>query len=64
MAKEYIRDFYGHILGSTETVGTKTTVRDFYGRILGTYDTRDDKTRDFYGRILSNGNTVVGLLYK
>lgn len=64
MAKEYIRDFYGRILGSTETVGTKTTVRDFYGRILGTYDTRDDKTRDFYGRIVSNGNTLVGLLYK
>lgn len=64
MAKEFVRDFYGKILGTTETIGTKTTVRDFYGRILGTYNSVDDYTRDFYGRIISKGNTVVGLLYK
>ena len=34
MAKEFIKDFYGRILGSVETIGNKTTARDFYGRIL------------------------------
>ncbi len=63
MAKEFIKDFYGRILGTTETTGTKTVARDFYGRILGTYDSKDDTTRDFYGRIVSKGNTVVGLIY-
>lgn len=64
MAKEFIKDFYGRILGSIETVGNKTTARDFYGRILGYYDSNDDTTRDFYGRIVSKGNTVTGLIYK
>ena len=64
MAKDLIKDFYGRILGSLETNGTKTTVRDFYGKILGYYDSTDNKTRDFYGRIVSNGNTAVGLIYK
>ena len=64
MAKEYIKDFYGKILGTTEVNGTRTVARDFYGRILGYYDSSDDTTRDFYGRILTKGNTVVGLIYK
>ena len=64
MAKEYIKDFYGKVLGYLETQGTKTTVRDFYGKVLGTYDSRDNFTRDFYGKVISKGNTVVGLLYK
>ena len=64
MAKEYIKDFYGKILGTTEVNGNRTIARDFYGRILGYYDSSDDTTRDFYGRILTKGNTVVGLIYK
>ena len=64
MAKEFIKDFYGRILGTTETNGTKTIVKDFYGRILGTYDSKDDYTRDFYGRIISKGNIAAGLVYK
>lgn len=63
MAKEFIKDFYGRIIGTTETTGTKTVVKDFYGRILGTYDSSDNYTRDFYGRIVSKGNTAVGLIY-
>ncbi len=62
--KELVRDFYGKIIGSIETDGTKQIVRDFYGRILGRYDSKDNKTRDFYGRILTSGNTLMGLLYK
>ncbi len=63
MAKEFVRDFYGRILGSIETVGTKQIARNFYGKILGTYNSADDKTRDFYGRILTRGNTLMGLIY-
>lgn len=63
MAKEYVKDFYGRIMGSIETRGTKQTARDFYGRILGTYNSSDNFTRDFYGRVLTKGNTLVGLIY-
>lgn len=64
MAKEFVKDFYGKIIGSTQVEGTRTVVRDFYGRILGYYESKDDTTRDFYGRIISRGNTAIGLLYK
>lgn len=64
MAKEFVKDFYGRILGSTQVEGTRTVVRDFYGRILGYYESKDNTTRDFYGRIISKGNTAIGLLYK
>jgi len=63
MAREFVKDFYGRILGSIETQGTKQIAKDFYGRILGTYNSTDDKTRDFYGRILTRGNTLMGLIY-
>ena len=46
MAKEYIKDFYGKVLGYLETQGTKTIARDFYGKVLGSYDSRDNFTRD------------------
>lgn len=63
MSKEYVKDFYGKILGSIETNGTKQVAKNFYGKILGTYDSKDNKTRDFYGRIISNGNTLSGLIF-
>lgn len=62
--KELVKDFYGRVIGSIETQGTKQIARDFYGRIVGRYDSTDNKTRDFYGRILTTGNTLMGLLYK
>lgn len=64
MAKEFIRDFYGRILGSIEDTGGTIIARDFPGRKLGYYQKSDDTTRDFYGRIVSRGNTVVGLIYR
>ena len=63
MAKEYIKDFYGRVLGYTETIGTKQYARDFYGRVLGSYDPKDNFTRDFYGKVVARGNTLVGLIY-
>ena len=62
--KELVKDFYGRVIGSIETNGTKQIARDFYGRIVGRYDSTDNKTRDFYGRILTSGNTLMGLLFK
>lgn len=62
--RELIKDFYGKVIGSIETQGTKQIARDFYGRIVGRYDSSDNRTRDFYGRILTTGNTLMGLLYK
>lgn len=64
MAKEYVKDFYGRVLGYLETQGTKQYARDFYGKVVGTYDSKDNFTRDFYGRVLTQGNTLMGLLYK
>lgn len=64
MAKELVKDFYGHIMGSTEEQGNKIIAKDFYGRILGSYDLTDNKTRDFYGRIVSDGDTTAALIVK
>ena len=61
--KRLIKDFYGRVMGSIETQGTKQIARDFYGRILGTYNSTDNFTRDFYGRILTRDNTLMGLIY-
>lgn len=65
VSKVPIREFSGKIKGWLETDkdGNKQ-VRDFSGRILGTYDKKFDVTREFSGKILSQGDTVVGLLYK
>ena len=65
ISKEPVRQFGGKIMGFIETdKDGNQQVRDFYGRILGTYDKKMNVTRDFYGRILTQGNTVLGLLYK
>ena len=62
--KEYIRNFYGKIIGSYETDAQNViTLRNFYGKILGKYDPRENRTRDFYGRIVGQGN-VLGILLK
>ena len=63
MNKIYIRDFYGKILGSIETLPNNDKVlRDFYGKILGRYDSRMDVTRDFYGKIVTRGDQLSMLL--
>ena len=62
MAKQFIKDFYGRVIGSIEEVGNKQIARDFYGRILGSYNKTDNFTRDFYGRIIMRGNGLMGLI--
>lgn len=62
-SKEYVRDFYGRIIGSYEDDSQgRTILRDFHGRILGKYDPKENKTRDFYGRIIGQGNLLARLL--
>lgn len=65
MEKEYIRDFYGKIIGSVETDNKgNQTLRNFHGRILGYYDKQNNVTRDFYKKIVGRGNILTSLLYK
>lgn len=65
MTKEYIRDFYGRILGSIETDNNgNKKARDFYGKILGTYNKKDNTTRDFYGKIIARGDQSASLIRK
>ncbi len=54
--KEYVRDFYGRIIGSIEDTANEKIVRDFYNRILGKYDKKLNVTKDFYGRIIARGD--------
>lgn len=63
MNKNYVRDFYGRILGSIEedAQGNKTA-RDFYGRIVGRYNKSTNKTSDFYGRIVGHGDILSSLI--
>ncbi len=63
MAKEYVRDFYGHILGSVEDQSNGDKVaRDFYGKILGYYRKFNDVTTDFYGKVLYKGDACISLV--
>ena len=63
MDKEYVRDFYGKIIGSYEEDSQgRTILRDFYGKMLGKYDPKENLTRDFYGKIIGHGNVLARLL--
>lgn len=65
ISKEPIRQFGGKIIGYLETDKEgNQQVRNFYGQILGSYDKKCNCTRDFYGRKVTEGNTVLGFLYK
>lgn len=65
MAKEFIKDFYGRVLGSYETLSDGTVIlRDFHGRMKGKYDPKQNVTRDFYGHVVAKGNHLSMLLDK
>ena len=63
MALQYIKDFYGNIIGVVEELpnGDKL-VRDFNSRLLGSYNKTTNVTRDFYGRIIATGDNSLLLL--
>ena len=62
MGREWVKDFYGRILGGLEDQGDRIVATDFYGRILGYYVKSQDVTTDFYGRRLCTGDGTVGLI--
>lgn len=63
MESEYIKDFYGRVIGIIETYpnGDKR-IKDFYGRLKGLYFAKDNVTKDFYGRVIGNGDQLMRLL--
>ena len=65
MARETIKDFYGKIIGSLETLANGDKLaKDFYGKILGRYCKAQNVTKDFYGKIVSSGDTASGLIWQ
>ena len=62
MAKQYLRDQRGRILGWLDQVNDKLYIRDWMGRICGWYDTKTNYTRDKQGRIVGRGNLLTTLL--
>ena len=65
MSKEFIRDFNNQIIGTIETKPNGDQVlRNFSQRILGYYFKGENRTRDFNRQIISQGNTLLGLLYR
>ena len=63
MAKQYLRDKRGRILGWIDnSITGKLYIRDWMGRICGWYDIRTNLTRDKQGRIVGRGNLLTTLL--
>jgi len=63
MAKQYIKDFYGRVIGSLEELSNGDIIaKDFHGRVKGKYRKSDNTTRDFHGRVVAKGNQVGMLI--
>lgn len=63
MAKQYLRDGKGRILGWIDDgVNGKLYIRDWLGRICGWYETTSNTTHDKHGRIVGRGNLLTTLL--
>lgn len=69
--KQVLRDFYGRVIGSLETVHDTNprydgdvTARDFYNKILGYYRKFYNITTDFYGRKIGDGDLTSGLVWQ
>ncbi len=67
MHEEYIKDFYGRIIGiiQTDTLTGNQTGRVFSNRkIVGFYNVAENLTRNFMLQVVSKGNTLVNLIYE
>lgn len=63
--KEYVRDFYGRIIGSLERLPNgDVKARDVHGRILGTYAKALNVTKDEHGRIVARGDMTSALIWQ
>lgn len=65
MARENIKNFYGQIIGSIETLPNDDKIaRDFYGKILGKYVKTQNVTKNFYGQIIAKGDITSALVWE
>lgn len=65
MQRDYIKDFYGRVIGTIETYSNgDKRIKDFYGRLKGSYLKKQNITKDFYGRYVGNGDQLMSLLNK
>ena len=63
MAKQYLKDGKGRILGWIEdSVNGKMYIRDWLGHICGWYKTASNTTYDKFGRLVGRGNLLISLL--
>lgn len=62
MAKQYLRNRSGALVGWTDTNGSRTTARDRAGFLVGTYDQGPNQTRDRGGRLIGTGNLLASLI--
>lgn len=62
MAKEWIKDWTGKLLGYTEWSGSRLWLYDWTGRKIGYYDRSTSKTYDWTGRIVGQGNILMTML--
>lgn len=62
MAKEYIKDWTGRILGYTELRGNRLWLHDWQGKMIAYYDKSINKTCDWQGKMLFQGNALMNML--
>lgn len=65
MARQVIKDFYGRIIGYTDSQPNGDIIaKDEYGKILGKFDKKMNVTKDAYGKILTSGDTTSSLIWQ
>lgn len=65
MEREYIKDYYGRILGYMERMDNGDEIAHLAsGKIVARYNAADNTTRDYYGRIISRSNVAVASIFK
>jgi len=63
MAKQYLRDKIGALLGTIEIRNDgRQEIRDSIGALKGTYDPKSNQTRDARGALVGTGNLLSSLL--
>lgn len=63
MAKQYLRDRIGALLGTIETRSDgRQELRDKIGALKGIYDPKTNQTRDARGALIGTGNLLTSLL--
>ena len=64
MARVYIRDWTGRMIGYTEERGNRLWLHNWQGKMIAYYDKSTNRTHDWQGRMLTQGNTLMMMLGK